>query len=155
MATVYEVLVKYQNGVKGRELNALKDSTSPSNPRAYSGSQRGVDHNRYSRAINPLLNQLTGGYYEKALRGGRAIRGISETYKVGGASEAFKSVGSIVILAMIIKGVTDLIKKEQQYAKNDNNANYMKLMTGQTVLSQNYSVTSNFITGRKTYHNQT
>ena len=155
MATVYEVLVKYQNGVKGRELNALKDSTSPSNPRAYSGSQRGVDHNRYSRAINPLLNQLTRGYYEKALRGGRAVRGIAETYKAGGASAALASVGTMVIIAMAIKIVTDLIKKEQQYAKNDNNANYMKLMTGQTVLSQNYSITSNFITGRKTYHNQT
>lgn len=154
MATLYKFLVT-SKGLTQKQQGLLGGLANPESPKGYSGSQHGVDHNRYMRAVNPLINKIVGGStYEKSIRGGRAVLGIASEYKTGGVKGAITSVGAIVLVQMAIMAVYNEIKKEQKEAKEENNANFMKLMTGQSSLSANYSVSQNIITNKVTFKNQ-
>jgi preprotein translocase subunit SecG len=119
-----------------------------------SGKNRGgVEHNRYMRPINPLMNQLTGGWWEKGQRLGRAGAGVLDVAKTKGVGSALTSTGMLIILQFAIMMAVEAFKDQQKKAKEENQANFLKIKSGQTTLGQDYKVSKN-IFGLITYRNQ-
>jgi hypothetical protein len=119
-----------------------------------SGKNRGgVEHNRYMRPINPLMNQLTGGWWEKGQRLGRAGAGVLDVAKTKGIGAALGSTGALLILQFAIMMGVQAFRDQQKKAKEENKSNYLKIVSGQTTLGQDYKVSRN-IFGLITYRNQ-
>jgi hypothetical protein len=119
-----------------------------------SGKNRGgVEHNRYMRPINPLMNQLTGGWWEKGQRLGRAGAGVLDVAKTKGIGAALGSTGALIIMQFAIMMAVQAFKDQQKKAKEENQANFLKIKSGQTTLGQDYKVSKD-IFGKITYRNQ-
>jgi len=122
-----------------------------------SGRNRGgVEHNRYMRPINPLMNRLTGGYWEKFQRVGRATLSLPESFKTKDGKftmAGFGSTASLILMQFAIMEVDKLIREQIKKAKEENQANYLKIVSGQTTIGQDYKVSRN-IFGKITYRNQ-
>ena len=157
MATIYEFIVRDQTK-DGKNLMVDSDTgeviakSSVAKEKPLSGSNKGVDHNRYMRAVNPLINRYVPGF-EKYVRGGRAVVGMYDTLVQTGIKSAITSVGAIVLLELALTKLDDLRREKIEEAKKENIANYNKLITGQTQLSQNVKATKN-IFGKITFKNQ-
>jgi hypothetical protein len=122
----------------------------------FGGSRGGVEHNRYMRPINPLMNRLTGGYWEKGQRVGRAISGLPDAFltKEGKFTAAgFGSTASLILIQFAIMEVDKMIREQMKKAKEENQANFLKIKSGQTTLGQDYKVSKD-IFGKVTYRNQ-
>ena len=157
MATIYEFIVRDQtkNGKQemiDNETGEVIAKNSVAKEKPFSGSNKGVDHNRYMRAVNPLINRYVPEF-EKYVRGGRAVAGVFDTLTKTGIKSAMTSVGTIVLLEMVLTTLDDLRREKIEEAKKENIANYNKLITGQTQLSQNVKATKN-IFGKITFKNQ-
>lgn len=157
MATIYEFIVRDQtkNGKQEMidpETGEVISKKSVAKEKPLSGSNKGVDHNRYMRAVNPLINRYVPGF-EKYVRGGRAIIGVYDTLVQTGIKSAITGVGAIVLLELALTKLDDLRREKIEEAKKENVANYNKLITGQTQLSQNVKATKN-IWGKITFKNQ-
>ena len=157
MATIYEFIVRDQtkDGKKlmvDNETGEVIGKSSVAKEKPLSGSNKGVDHNRYMRAVNPLINRYVPGF-EKYVRGGRAIVGMYDTLVQTGIKSAITSVGAIVLLELALTKLDDLRREKIEEAKKENIANYNKIITGQTQLSQNVKATKN-IFGKITFKNQ-
>ena len=157
MATIYEFIVRDQtkDGKKlmvDNETGEVIGKSSVAKEKPFSGSNKGVDHNRYMRAVNPLINRYVPGF-EKYVRGGRAIVGVFDTLVQQGVTSAITGVGAIVLLELALTKLDDLRREKIEEAKKENVANYNKLITGQTQLSQNVKATKN-IWGKVTFKNQ-
>ena len=157
MATIYEFIVRDQT--KGGKKVMVDDETgeviaksSVAKEKPLSGSNKGVDHNRYMRAVNPLINRYVPGF-EKYVRGGRAIVGVFDTLVQTGITSAMTGVGAIVLLELALTKLDDMRREKIEETKKENIANYNKLITGQTQLSQNVKATKN-IWGKITFKNQ-
>ena len=122
-----------------------------------SGKNRGgVEHNRYMRPINPLMNRLTGGWWEKGQRLGRAAASLPQAFtnKTGGFNAAgFGSTGALIIMQFAIMMAVQAFQDQQKKAKEENQANFLKIKSGQTTLGQDYKVSKD-IFGKITYRNQ-
>jgi len=119
-----------------------------------SGRNRGgVEHNRYMRPINPLLNRLTGGYWEKFNRVGRSVAQIGSDLSNNKGLSAFTGTAGLIILQFAIMEVDKYVREQMKKAKEENQANYLKIVSGQTTLGQDYKVSRN-IFGKITYRNQ-
>ena len=157
MATIYEFIVRDQTK-NGKNLMVDSDTgeviakSSVAKEKPLSGSNKGVDHNRYMRAVNPLINRYVPGF-EKYVRGGRAVVGMYDTLVQTGIKSAITSVGAIVLLELALTKLDDLRREKIEEVKKENIANYNKLITGQTQLSQNVKATKN-IFGKITFKNQ-
>jgi hypothetical protein len=118
-----------------------------------SGKNRGgVEHNRYMRPINPLMNRFTGGWWEKGQRVGRAGVGfITEANSKG--IGALATTGGLILMQFAIMEVDKMIREQMKRAKEENQANYLKIVSGQTTLGQDYKISRN-IFGKITYRNQ-
>ena len=157
MATIYEFIVRDQTKNGKQEMidpdtGEVIAKKSVSKEKPLSGSNKGVDHNRYMRAVNPLINRYVPGF-EKYVRGGRAIIGVYDTLVQTGIKSAITGVGAIVLLELALTKLDDLRREKIEEAKKENVANYNKLITGQTQLSQNVKATKN-IWGKVTFKNQ-
>ena len=157
MATIYEFIVRDQtkDGKKlivDNETGEVIGKSSVAKTKPLSGSNKGVDHNRYTRAINPLVNRYVPDF-EKYVRGGRAIVGVFDTLSKEGIKSAITSVGAIVLLQMVLTTLDDLRREKIEEANQENLANYNKLVSGQSQLSQNVQATKN-IFGKITFKNQ-
>ena len=157
MATIYEFIVRDQTKDGKQEMidpdtGEVIAKKSVAKDKPLSGSNKGVDHNRYMRAVNPLINRYVPGF-EKYVRGGRAIIGVYDTLVQTGIKSAITGVGAIVLLEMVLTTLDDLRREKIEEAKKENVANYNKLITGQTQLSQNVKATKN-IWGKVTFKNQ-
>jgi hypothetical protein len=122
----------------------------------FGGSRGGVEHNRYMRPINPLMNRLTGGYWEKGQRVGRAILGLPEAFKTQNGKligAGFASTASLILIQFAIMEVDKMIREQMKKAKEENQSNFLKIVSGQTTLGQDYKVSRN-IFGKVTYRNQ-
>jgi hypothetical protein len=166
MATIYRFIVEAQQAtgvttdadgvVIPRKGAGSKGggSLTAHNP---SGKNRGgVEHNRYMRPINPLMNRLTGGYWEKTQRVGRAIGALPESFrtKEGKFTAAgFGSTASLILIQFAIMEVDKMIREQMKKAKEENQANFLKIKSGQTTLGQDYKVSKD-IFGKVTYRNQ-
>ena len=157
MATIYEFIVRDQtkDGKKlmvDDETGEVIAKSSVAKQKPLSGSNKGVDHNRYMRAVNPLINRYVPGF-EKYVRGGRAIVGVYDTLVQTGIKSAITGVGAIVLLELALTKLDDLRREKIEETRKENIANYNKLITGQTQLSQNVKATKN-IWGKITFKNQ-
>lgn len=157
MATIYEFIVRDQTKNGKQEMidpdtGEVIAKKSVAKEKPLSGSNKGVDHNRYMRAVNPLINRYVPGF-EKYVRGGRAIVGVFDTLATTGIKSAITGVGAIVLLELALTKLDDLRREKIEETKKENIANYNKLITGQTQLSQNVKATKN-IFGKITFKNQ-
>jgi hypothetical protein len=119
-----------------------------------SGKNRGgVEHNRYMRPINPLMNRLTGGWWEKGQRLGRAGAGVLDVAKTKGIGAALGSTGALIIMQFAIMMAVQAFQDQQKKAKEENQSNFLKIKSGQTTLGQDYKVSKD-IFGKITYRNQ-
>ena len=157
MATIYEFIVRDQTKNGKQEMidpdtGEVIAKKSVAKEKPLSGSNKGVDHNRYMRAVNPLINRYVPGF-EKYVRGGRAIIGVYDTLVQTGIKSAITGVGAIVLLELALTKLDDLRREKVEETRKENIANYNKLITGQTQLSQNVKATKN-IFGKITFKNQ-
>ena len=157
MATIYEFIVRDQtkNGKQEMidpETGEVIAKKSVAKEKPLSGSNKGVDHNRYMRAVNPLINRYVPSF-EKYVRSGRAIVGVFDTLVQTGITSAMTSVGAIVLLELALTKLDDMRREKLEETKKENIANYNKLVTGQSQLSQNVVATQN-IWGKITFKNQ-
>jgi hypothetical protein len=172
MATIYRFIVESQSNGGN---NYVVDENGEVQPLAGAGSKMGgggsggnrslvahnpsgrntggVDHNRYMRPINPLLNRWTGGYWEKGQRVGRSVAQIGRDLGSGAGLKAFAGTGGLILLQFAIMEFDKWFREQQRKAKEENKSNYLKIVSGQTVLGQDYKVSRN-IFGKITYSNQ-
>jgi len=157
MATIYRFIVeqKGKGGGTGR-----KDQTSAPSKKTPSkkgrwvsilgGEKGGVEHNRKMRAINPLINKMTGGYWEKGMRLGRAGLGLvqrnTETGKLGISGPAIA-----IIITMIIQGILKWQSHDRNIAEQRNNQNYKMLENSSGAIRGQYEISVNQWNGRQTY----
>ena len=118
----------------------------------FGGSRGGVEHNRYMRPINPLMNQLTGGWWERGQRLGRAAASLPEQFNKKGIG-ALGSTGMLIILQFAIMMGVQAFREQQKRAREENQSNFLKIKSGQTTISQDYKVSKD-IFGKITYRNQ-
>jgi hypothetical protein len=155
MATVYKFIVEARAGQGATDVNGhaippkgagVKSSTFTAHNRG------GTEHNRFMRPINPMLNRVTGGYWEKGMRAGRAMAQLPNDIAKKGVG-AVAGVASLILIQLAIMEFEKWFREQQRKAKEENKANYLKIKSGQTTISQDYKVSKN-IFGLITYKNQ-
>ena len=158
MATIYRFIVEQKisqggSGRKTRDTSTSKRTTAKKGKMVsiFGGEKGGVEHNRKMRAINPLLNRMTGGYWEKGMRLTRAGAGLvkknTETGKLGLSGPAIA-----IIIAFIVQMLMKWLASEQQKAQKLNAQNYKQLENGVGSINGQYRISTNFFTGRHTYN---
>lgn len=157
MATIYRFIVEQkQTGGDGRKnTTGTSKKTTAKKGKAVSllaSEKGGVEHNRKMRAINPLLNKLTGGYWEKGMRLGRAGAGLikvdSETGKFAGVS----GTAIAIIIAFVIQTLLKIWQQQRQLADEANKQNFIMLENGIGQINSAYEVSTDLMTGRLTYN---
>ena len=153
MATIYRVIVEQSSKSKGEDgrKGGNRKPRVGKTPELFAGSRGGVEHNRYLRAINPVLNTATGGYWEKGLRLGRAGLGIVNKAGAIGAG-ALLSVGATIIASFILQWLIKWNKAERQRAQELNAQNFKQLENGVGAIHSSYEINVDFLTGRQTYN---
>lgn len=160
MATIYRFIVenKYSGGTgEGRKASSGISKKGAGKKGAnslnlFGNSRGGVEHNRRMRAINPLLNKATGGYWEKGMRVGRASIGFARSVKEDGIKTAIGGVGFAIIVAYIIQTLLKYQNKNLQWGKERNTQNYKQMETGVSQVHGEYQIMVNGISGRRTYN---
>ena len=157
MATIYEFIVRDQTKDEKKvmvddETGEVIAKSSVAKTKPLSGSNKGVDHNRYTRAINPLVNRYIPDF-EKYVRNSRAITGVIDTTLKVGLKAGLTGVGAVVLYEMAIIAIDNWRRDQIEKANQENLANYNKLVSGQSQLSQNVQATKN-IFGKITFKNQ-
>ena len=160
MATIYRFIVE-QKTTGGR--GGRKDSASSSGMSKKStakkgryvsilgGEKGGVEHNRVMRAVNPMLNKITGGFWEKGMRIGRAGAGLITRNTVAGKL-GVSGPAVAILIAFIIKTFFDLDKFLSQKADQKNKQNFKMLENGFGQINGAYEISVNAWTGRMTYN---
>ena len=156
MATIYKFVVETRTR-KGSGRNAdTGDSGKGSGKRktvTLLGSMKGgVEHNRWSRAINPLLNKATGGVWEKGMRLGRAGLGLVKFDKETGAFAGLSGVAITIIISFVIQTLLKLQARERTRATQINYQNYKAMENGFSSIHGAYKVSADVISGRLTYN---
>jgi hypothetical protein len=164
MATIYRFIVESVGQSDAKKILENND-VSPDGeiiPKKGGGSKGGgsllahnrggVEHNRYMRPINPLLNRMTGGYWEKSMRVGRAVGQLPADIANKGMG-ALTGVASLILIQFAIMEFDKWFREQQRKAKEENQANYLKIVSGQTTIGTDYKVNRN-IFGKITYRNQ-
>ena len=160
MATIYRFVIEQKQvaakeGRKGSETTGGKATKGAAKKgkwvSLFSGDKGGVEHNRKMRAINPLINRMTGGAWERGMRVGRAGLGLvkrnTETGKIGISGPAIA-----ILVAFVLKIGMDILGYFQKLAKKQNTQNYKQLENGIGAVSGQYKVSTNFWTGRHEYN---
>ena len=159
MATIYRFIVEQKqsrigDGRKDSSTSGLTKKSAAKKGRMVSifgGEKGGVEHNRKMRAINPLLNKITGGAWEKGMRVGRAGLGLvtknTETGKVGLSGPAIA-----IIIAFVIQALLKWQQSQRRLADKLNAQNYKQLENGIGAIHGDYKVSTAFWTGRHTYN---
>ena len=157
MATIYRFIVEQKTTTRG---GGRKGDSTPSKGGAgkrrtvslFGGGRGGVEHNRYMRAINPVLNRATGGAWEKGMRLGRAGMGLVQVDKTTGAFAGLSMVAITIIISFVLQA---FFKKQQQDIKKAqalNARNYKMLENGVGAIHGEYEINVNMWNGRQTYN---
>jgi hypothetical protein len=163
MATIYRFIVEAQksgsasfdadgNPTTRKGAGNKGGSSGSGSGFNFGGSRGGVEHNRYMRPINPLMNRFTGGWWEKGQRVGRAAMALPEQFATKGVG-ALAGTASLILLQFAIMQIDRWFREQQKKAKEENQQNYLKIVSGQTTLGQDYKVSRN-IFGKINYRNQ-
>lgn len=160
MATIYRFVIEQKgngggdNGRTPREPSARKKGASKKG-RAVSllgGSKGGVEHNRYMRAINPLINKATHGVWEKGMRVGRAAAGLVQVNSATGAFMGLSITAIAILVSFTIQTLLKWQNFEIQKAERLNAQNYKQLENGYSSIRGAYKVSVNVWNGRYTYN---
>ena len=157
MATIYRFIVEQ----KASGGNGRKDSSgAPSSKSAakkgkwvsiLGGEKGGVEHNRKMRAVNPLINKMTGGAWEKGMRFTRASMGLikknTETGKLMIAGPALA-----ILIQMLLLAILKYQQSQRQIAQERNENNFKQLENGVGAVHGEYKITTNVFNGRQTYN---
>jgi hypothetical protein len=163
MATIYRFIVEAQksgsatfdadgNAIPKKGAGNKGGSSGSGLGFNFGGTRGGVEHNRYMRPINPLMNRLTGGWWEKGQRLGRAAMSLPEQFNKKQMG-ALASTGALILLQFAIMSFDQWFREQKKKAKEENQQNYLKIVSGQTTLGQDYKVSRN-IFGKINYRNQ-
>ena len=160
MATIYRFVVEQkQTGGGGGRNNTGSQSGQSKKQTAkrgkwvsiLGGEKGGVEHNRKMRAINPVLNKMTGGYWEKGMRLGRAATGLitknTETGKIGISGPAIAII--IAFLLITLSNMNDKIVDRQRRL---NTRNFTMLENGFGAVRSQYSITTSAFFEYRTYN---
>ena len=159
MATIYRFIVENRGG-SGRGGSGRKSDSSFA-PRKSTGKGKwvsvlhsdrgGVEHNRKMRAINPLLNRATGGYWEKGMRLGRAGLGLVQKNTETGDIRLNKTAITIWI-AFIVMSIMKIHKKQIVDATKQNTQNYNSMEVGISSIHGEYEINRNYWNGKLSYN---
>ena len=136
MATIYRFIIEQKAAQSGGRKSSAESSGISKKSTAkkgkwvsiIGGEKGGVEHNRKLRAINPLLNRITGGNWEKGMRLGRAGLGlVQKKTENGQTSYRLNPVSISIIVAFIIQAIIRLQQFEIQRADKLNAQNYKML----------------------------
>ena len=157
MATIYRFIVEQRtrttgDGRKVRESSGKGAGKKGKSFSLFGGSKGGVEHNRKMRAINPLLNRMTGGWWEKGMRLGRAGAGLLKFDKKTGNFAGFSLTAIAIIVSFVIQSLLSAQKKAIVEAQKQNAQNFKQLENGIGAVHGQYKVTTNFWTGLHTYN---
>ena len=163
MATIYRFIIEQkQTGASGgtgrtpKQASANKGGAGKKTTSLFSyatGSGKGgVEHNRYLRAINPMLNKATGGAWEKGMRLGRAGAGLIQVDKQTGAFAGFSAVAIVIIIQMVINTILKFQERDRKIAKQENMQNFKMLEIGSGAIHTNYDISVNVWSGKRTYN---
>lgn len=159
MATIYrfEITQKVQQvGGGGRKGNTTPSTKTTAklgkNALDVGGSKGGVEHNRRLRAINPLLNKATHGYWEKGMRVGRAGVGFVKTTATEGIGSAMLGVGATIIISFILQMLMKLQNQQREHAKSMNSQNFKAMENGVGAVNNQYDISVNLWDNRATYN---
>lgn len=158
MATaLYQIIIK-DGGTSGRRTAQATDLINPEKGASKSGNgtQHGLggDATRFMRPINSVMNKATGGYWEQGSRLVKAGMGVVSTAEQKGFASAMGSVGALIIAQYVLLQAMKEFERQRQIAKKENNASFLNMLSGNTQLGNNYSVTRNYFTGKITYKDQ-
>ena len=151
MATLYEFAItqytKATDGGRKGDTSAEPSRKSPAKKgdktaSLFGGSKGGVEHNRKLRAINPLLNKATHGYWEKGL-----IK-VDEAGNFAGLS----GTAITIIISLIITTVLKIQAQQREHAKSMNNQNFKMLENGVGAVYTDYDIAVNVWDSRATYN---
>ena len=160
MATIYRFIIEQKqtaskdSGGKPRATKGAgkKGSSMP----LFGGSRGGVEHNRKMRAINPILNKVTNGVWEKGMRLTRAGMGMVKNYQEGGLKAAFSGPSIAIIIAFVLITVWNAFAKwnqrERASADKLNAENFKQLENGGAAIHGSYKIMVNGWSGRITYN---
>ena len=157
MATVYEFLVKKKTiGDDSSKPRSTKGAAKKGkNLPLLGGSKGGVEHNRKMRAINPILNKVTNGYWEKGMRLGRATAGLVRVNDTTGKlTLSGTSIAIIVafILITVWNGIAKWNQRERANADKLNAQNFKAMENGSGTVHGAYKIAVNGWTGHMTYN---
>ena len=122
MATIYRFIVEQkQTTTSGRSPSSGIKSTGKSKSGvSFAGGDRGgVEHNRKMRAINPLMNKMTGGAWERGWRLTRAGIGIGKSVQKYGAKGLYKGPALYIIVAFVLSQLLSWQSKEKEYSQTN------------------------------------
>ena len=156
MATIYRFIVEQQqgNGGGGRKSDNATKKNAKDKTFTMLGS-RGVEHNRKLRAINPVLNKATGGYWERGMRVGRAGLGLLKFKKTASGGVAFAGISSVAVAIIIAFALQTTMKYHRgilEKSERENKQNFKKLEVGQNAIHGSFQVTKNWWSGKKSYN---
>ena len=161
MATIYRFIVEQKaSGGSG-------DSTKPRASKGagkkgkdlplfgFGGSKGGVEHNRKMRAINPILNKVTGGVWEKGMRLTRAGAGlVKRNTETGKLSLSGPSIAIIIafVLITVWNGIAKWNQRERANAAKLNAQNFKAMENGSGTVHGAYSIAVNGWSGHISYN---
>ena len=164
MATIYRFIVEEKQAKGGSGENTASGKGRAKKGAAkkgrdlplLGGSRGGVEHNRKMRAINPLLNKVTGGVWEKATRLTRAGIGLAKNIKEGGVKGAFSGPSIAIIIAFVLMTVWNAIarlnQRDRQSAEKLNADNFKRMENGSGTIHGSYKLMVNSWSSRVTYN---
>jgi hypothetical protein len=160
MATIYRFIIEQKQSQTVTDSDGRKVRTSTSKKfvakkgkmvSIFGGEKGGVEHNRKMRAINPLLNRMTGGWWEKGMRVGRAGLGLvkrnTATGKIGISGPAFA-----ILVAFVIQEILKWQKRQMVDAEKLNTQDFKRLENSVGAIHGQYKITNNYWNGRHTYN---
>ena len=160
MATIYRFIVeqKTTSGGQGRKSSSTDSNFSKKTTAKkgkwvsiLGGEKGGVEHNRKMRAINPVLNKMTNGYWEKGMRLGRAGMGLVKRNTATGAL-ALSGVAVAIIISFVIQTVLKIQARERQIADKQNMQDFKSMENGVGAIRGAYDISVNMWNGRRTYN---
>lgn len=159
MATIYRFIVeqKSSSSNQGRKSGATTSKKGASKGKVKTttllGSAKGgVEHNRYMRAVNPVLNKMTGGYWEKGTRLGRAGLGLVKFNAETGAIAGLSGVAIAIIISFVLQTILQIQNKQRHEADKQNAQNFKMLENGVGAIHGQYEISVNMWNGRQTYN---
>lgn len=157
MATIYRFIVENRtsesSGRRSSDGAPSKKSAAKKGKwvSVLAGEKGGVEHNRKMRAINPLLNKVTGGAWEKGMRLSRAATGlVQRNTETGGIR--ISGVSVTIILASLVQMFLKWQASEYKKAQQRNEQNYRQLENGVGAIHGEYRIATNIWNGRQTYN---